>query len=445
MFHGSSSHTGYINVVGPQTVTLKWKVFTGKYPAASNSPPNSVAVSTNDVVYVGGPQSIMALNAASGQVLWYKNYTSVQGPAVAADGTIYFVAKNSIIALYSNGNQKWQYVTGNSAIFGPIIGADGTIYQGSWDHYFYAINPDGTLKWRYLTGGCVSYSPSIGSDGTIYLGGGDAHCGGDPNLYAFNTDGMLKWKYNTGQLRVGTPAVTSTGVIYVPAGGPLYALNPDGTLKWSLGLPPAPPSKQPAGIITPAVGSDGTLYVGNSNGIFSAIDSTTQSTKWTYQTGPDPAKTPAFYGLLTWPIVDSLGNTYVGATDYNMYAFDSRGTLLWKYLTGGELAEAAPAIDSNGNLYFSSADGYTYALAGPTQPTTTTTTSSTSSTSSTTSASSTTNSSSITTTSTTTTNSTTTPIPEFSNFGLTFLISMLIVVGTFVFVRMRRNEFIARR
>jgi hypothetical protein len=61
----------------------------------------------------------------------------------------------------------------------PAIGSDGTIYVGSFDHKFYAINPDGTEKWHFRTGFHVYSSPAIGTDGTIYIGSGDH------KLYAF--------------------------------------------------------------------------------------------------------------------------------------------------------------------------------------------------------------------------------------------------------------------
>jgi outer membrane protein assembly factor BamB len=58
-------------------------------------------------------------------------------------------------------------------VFFPAIGADGTIYFGSWDDYFYALNPDGTLKWRFRAENAIDSSPAIDTDGTIYFGSWD--------------------------------------------------------------------------------------------------------------------------------------------------------------------------------------------------------------------------------------------------------------------------------
>ncbi len=357
MFRGTAQHTGYAAVIGPQKASLEWRYNVGQ---VQGNPPNSIAIGAEGTVYIGGGGKIVALDS-SGTARWSRSYTNVQGPAIGADGTIYFVSRNSVVALDAQGNQRWQFATDSSALFGPTVGPNGTIYQGSWDGYFYAINPNGTLKWRYRTDGRVSYPSSISAGGTIYLGGGDAHAGPDPNAYAFDTSGTLKWKYNTQQLRVGTPAVLSDGSVYLPAPPLLIALDSLGNLKWTIGQPPTP---SVTGVITPAIGPDGTIYVGKENGTFYAIDPQTRQIKWSYPTGPDPSRTN-FYGLPSWPIVDAQGTVYFGSVDHKVYAVDKNGSLKWSYETGGAITEAAPAVDDRGNLYISSEDGYLYKFTAP--------------------------------------------------------------------------------
>lgn len=417
-FHGTYFHTGYAKVTGPQKADLKWKFQLGPMTGGD---PNSVAISSDGIIYVAGAQKIFALDK-NGKELWSRSYQATQGPALAEDGTIYFLAQDTIVALDKNGREKWKFKTGGNTAFGPTIGPDGTIYQGSWDGYFYALNQDGTLKWKYKTAGKVSYPASIDKNGIIYLGGGDAHGGLDSNLYVFNPDGTLRWKYDTKAMRVGSPAIGPDGLIYVAAAPSLFVLDPDGNLKWKkgpeisfnniqvvyaaecgapplpacngirpqdgniplqsssdCGAPPLPPCSgmgQPqngsltaplpgqnniAGIITPAIASDGTIYIGNAQGILSAIDPKTQKVKWTYQTGADP-KQPGFYGLPSFPIVDKTGAVYIGSVDGKMYAVDKDGKLLWSYQTGDKITESSPAFGPDGTLYFTSMDGYLYAV-----------------------------------------------------------------------------------
>ena len=48
-------------------------------------------------------------------------------------------------------------------------------------------------------------------------------------------DGTLKWSYSTGGLVQSSPAVGSDGTVYVGSfDNNLYAINPDGTLKWRM-------------------------------------------------------------------------------------------------------------------------------------------------------------------------------------------------------------------
>jgi hypothetical protein len=198
----------------------------------------------------------------------------------------------------------------------------------------------------------------------VYLGAGDAHCGPDSHLYAFDPTGQLKWRYDTRALRVGSPAIGADGVIYTPASPTLFALRADGTLLWSKGPTGNPPQGEVSGIITPGIGPDGTIYLGNSQGFITALDPATQAIRWSYRTGPDPTQT-SFYGIPSFPVVDNQGTVYMGSVDGKMYAMTRTGQVKWSYPTGGHITEAAPALGPDGTLYFGSEDGYLYALAGP--------------------------------------------------------------------------------
>ena len=380
MFHGNAQHTGYADVKGPRSGTLKWKIKAASGEDGS-PPPTSIAIGGDGIAYIGSPTKIYAVKK-NGNVKWSKKYLNVQGPALSEDGkTVYMAGNNKLIALSTKtGARQWSYKMGDSTLFGPTIGPDGVIYQGSWDGYFYAVKPNGKLKWKYLTAGAVSYPASIGHNGVIYLGAGDAHAGSDPYVYAFKSNGTLKWKYDTGSERSGSPAIDANGLIYVASAPTLYVLNKDGTLAWAAGPntdgggeegggdePPGGDDGEQtvqaaddiAGIITPAIAADGTIYIGNSEGIIYAIDPDTHETKWSYATGPNGEGT---YGLPSFPVVDKAGAVYFGAMDGKIYALKKDGTLLWSYATGDALAEAAPALGADGTLYFASDDGYVYAI-----------------------------------------------------------------------------------
>lgn len=67
-------------------------------------------------------------------------------------------------------------------------------------------------------------------------------------------------------------------------------------------------------------------------------------------------------GITGSPAVGSDGTVYVGSTDQSIYAFSSDGTQKWAYATGGLIDTSSPAISDSGIIYVGSADGKLYAL-----------------------------------------------------------------------------------
>ncbi|MEI6634770.1 MAG: PQQ-binding-like beta-propeller repeat protein, partial [Chlamydiota bacterium] len=67
---------------------------------------------------------------------------------------------------------------------------------------------------------------------------------------------------------------------------------------------------------------------------------------WSYKTGYDIESSPA---------IGSDGRVYVGSLDNRLYAVGSGGSLAWTYLTG-DYVESSPALGSDGRVYVGSAD-----------------------------------------------------------------------------------------
>lgn len=87
----------------------------------------------------------------------------------------------------------------------------------------------------------------------------------DNYLYAINPNGTLKWRFLTGWYVQSSPAVGSDGTIYVGSDdGYLYAINPDGSLKWMF--------RTDSSITSSAtVGPDGIIYIGSVDGYLYAV------------------------------------------------------------------------------------------------------------------------------------------------------------------------------
>jgi len=76
--------------------------------------------------------------------------------------------------------------------------------------------------------------------------------------------------------------------------------------------------------------------------------------KWRYQTGS---------GVSSSPAIGADGTVYVGSSDSYLYAFNPAGTLKWRYLTEtGAQVNSSPAIGFDGTVYVGSTAGYLYAI-----------------------------------------------------------------------------------
>ena len=242
---------------------------------------------------------------------------------------------------------SWRVQTGNYVTSSPAIAWNGTIYIGSFDSRLYSIGHSGRVNWSYRTNGVVSSSPAIGSDGTIYVGSSDGY------LYALNPDGSRKWDLRTGQSTGGPIAavysspVLKNGVLYfADEAGRVYSVNPaTGSVNWSYAMPAHTYS-------SPAVGDDGRVYVGCSDGGVYALNPG-GSLAWVFRGEGQISATPA---------IGDDGTVYVGSTAGWMYAVYPNGNRRWAYPTSTKSIGSSAAIGRDGTIYFGSYDGALHAV-----------------------------------------------------------------------------------
>ncbi len=298
---GSVTIAGRVFAINPNG-SSKWTFAT---PDWVDSAP---AVGSDGTVYFGCWDGKLYAVTATGSRKWTysTNGYIVSSPAIGSDGTIYIGSGDgNLHAVNPDGTGKWKFPTGDWVDSSPAIGPDGTIYVGSWDDKLYAITPDGTEKWSYQTGGDIVGSPAIAADGTVYIGSRDGA------LYAFDSAGVPKWRLLTGFLIDSSPTLASDGTIYVTTtGGRVLATNPDGSERWiypRLGQTALQPMYSSA-----AVRSDGSIVVGTSNNLLLALKSD-GTLLWQRTLGDYADSSPA---------VGPDGSIYVGCYDKKLYAFN---------------------------------------------------------------------------------------------------------------------------
>ena len=155
----------------------------------------------------------------------------------------------------------------------------------------------------------------------------------------------LKWTFLTGGAVYSSPAVGADGTIYIGSyDGKLYAINPDGSQKWAFA------TGERIGTCA-TIGADSTIYIGSSNGKLYTIDPN-GSKKWSFGTGN---------AIWSSPAIGADGTIYMGSSDGRLYAVKPDGSTKWKFSTRGSI-ESSPAIGSNDTLYVGSSDGRLYAV-----------------------------------------------------------------------------------
>ena len=192
--------------------------------------------------------------------------------------------------------------------------------------------------------------PVLGPDGTIYVAL-------DTALVAVAPSGEVKWRNTAIQTMSLPAAVSRNGTIYVAGrNGSLYAARPDGTLEWTLSI-----SERGIGhaeLRAPAVGNDGTIYVGDMLGSYDDRSS------------PPPLTAVAPNGTVRWrtqigrgvgnvilPTADGgvyvvgLGRSYHGVPD-TLFGLDAKGEIRFRRaLSPVNSGSAGPVAARDGTVY----------------------------------------------------------------------------------------------
>ena len=157
--------------------------------------------------------------------------------------------------------------------------------------------------------------------------------------------GTKKWEFEAGDWFVSSPAIGNDGTIYVGSyDNKLYAINPDGTKKWEFDTADLIES-------SPVIGNDGTIYICSRDHKLYAVNPD-GTKKWEFDVTDWIYSTPA---------IGSDGTIYVGSFDNKLYAINPDGTKKWEFVTNREI-ESSPIVGTDGTIYVGSDDNTLYAI-----------------------------------------------------------------------------------
>ncbi len=183
------------------------------------------AVGANDIVYWGADNWIAYAGSLGGSLVWTSQLDApiTAGPAVAADGTVYFCTTKLWALDGANGGVRWQTDLGARVPGTPALGTDGTIYLTTEDGRVAAYTSTGELRWTYQTGGTLRTSPAVGANGLVYVAASDSL------VYVLGTEGNVVGTFKTLAGLRASPALGSDGRLYVGGGDKrFYALREGG-------------------------------------------------------------------------------------------------------------------------------------------------------------------------------------------------------------------------
>jgi outer membrane protein assembly factor BamB len=203
----------------------------------------------------------------------------------------------------------------------PAIAADGAVWVGTAEGDVLVVTPGGAVAGALRTGGAVRSSPARAATGLTLIG---------------SLDGAL---YGVGS----PPPPADAGADGAVDGGADAGPPPVAPLAFRQALGPVASS--------PAIGGDGTIYVGTTDGKLAAVAGD-GSVRWTALTGDTRGSSPA---------IARDGTIYVGSSDRRLYAFRPDGQALWSFEAGAPI-DASPVVGGDETVYVGSRDGVLHAL-----------------------------------------------------------------------------------
>jgi len=347
MFQRDTRHTGRANIIAAQTNNLKWQLDLGVNISPYGGPSvglyngsRRIVVGTDDGVYVidtsgfifehistGFPvETVVAiynntLYFGAGDTLyayqpsglyWSQPLDDNDLTHVTIQGdTIYVCDEDRLWSFSLSGDFYWMSdnLSGNIIYAAPAVDQEGNVYvvssQALWDDYvLYAYRSNGNLWWSYdylaFEGNGVQMTPTLDREGNVYLA--TYWSSFWPSSIQSLKDGDRNWKHSAEALH-SSPAYHN-GVIYYGTTEGLEARSSDGTLLWAYYTPSA------VKYSSPAIGRDGTIYIGTEGGRFLAITNS-GGAKWSSDVLQSAASSPA---------IDENGVVYVAAGQ-SLFAF----------------------------------------------------------------------------------------------------------------------------
>lgn len=294
-------------------------------------------------------RTLTAIDAATGEVPWTKDFEDRVSPPTVADGRVY-VSTRDAYAFTAEGDRLWRTPLGNSSLEAGAAPAIDDVTAHFVTHVGTVVTlatDTGDERWREETD--VQAAWMARSDGMIYLSGFDGA------LQALSAaDGAVRWGYGTGE---GVDFDVSDGMVYLGTGwGDVIALDAESSVRQWKYAPDTSVYRRPTlvdgTVYAPGYGSTGrTPALTRENrlagpGVVDALDAESGERRW--RVGLDDGVQPG-------PATVDSDTVYVGDSDGVVTALERNGEARWRHDVGSEIFAGLPMSD--GVMYVATEDG----------------------------------------------------------------------------------------
>ena len=215
----------------------------------------------------------------------------------------------------------------------PAIAADHTLWVGTSDGDVVVLSEGGVVQAALHTGGAVKSSAARSAAGLSVVGSTDGTLYGVDRFGETTSDAGADAADDGGDDAGAADAGDEAGVVVRPA-----------RAVFKTTLAPI--------LSSPAIGADGTIYVGTTAGKLVAVAADGSAVKWSATTNDTLGSSPS---------IARDGTIYIGSSDHKLYAFDAQGTMKWAFDAGASIA-GSPAVGGDEVVYVATSDGKLYAV-----------------------------------------------------------------------------------
>lgn len=370
---GCSTRLGLAGVSGARTADVNWKLELGD---GISGP----VIAADGTQYIGVGTTLRAI-AENGSAKWSVNLGGKveASAAIGHAGVVYAVTKAGTLSARNpaSGAMLWRYdgASGVGVDAELTIDGRGTIYLVDKQGTVHAVAGDGKARWRQSLGNVNRSSMTMSRDGlTLYIGSNDkveagtavsngngngkanGNSNGKPSygLHALKaSNGTVRWFSALGNEKVTAPAIGIDGTIYVGSEkGRLIALHGfDGSFKWSVDDKSCSCGNWKKIVESPAIAPDGSILFSTYDGILVQV-SRAGEVEWALDLGKR---------LSGSPVLDEEGVAYVATRFGAVYAIDLTGAVVWTLNTNSQIY-AGLAIGGQGTIYVGTKFGQYYSV-----------------------------------------------------------------------------------